>query len=273
LNDRDPFIRFETAYSVIARSGATKQSPVGLHDKNFTVLDGIVWALTDNRLDTAFAKETARAVSKEAQALYLKLSKSDPIQAELRGGLLTLIGQADLPEFYSFLREQVQSDLADDQLGALAGLLRSNFSERYAVFEEALNVHRHQNHMKLEILRALAMTPREEVLGKINHYLADQSLVAKDDSSTPIRVWREVYHSNKNIVYSHAGVGEVVAFVKQNWDRPGVASEALVTLEEAGRASKEIKTEIRTAMNDLLKNNPPDYLKSLSEKILVAARK
>ncbi len=243
-----------------------------LHDNNRMVAAGVAWSLTDNQLAPEFAREAARSVRRETKALFETISKNDPAEAQIATDLLTLLGQADLPELYPFLRAKAAAGTFDEKLGALAGLLRSSAQDRYAVFEKSLMQNRHRQDLKLELLTTLAGTPKKEVLQKLNGYLFDPKFVAKDDSTIPIRVWRTIYSENKGIVYSKEGVGEVARFVKANWDRPGVAEQALETLEEIGTAPKEVKREVQTALEALLKNNPPAVIASVGKKILAAAK-
>lgn len=276
LNDADPFVRFYTTDRVIGTQKFSEELRRilidRLRDKNKMVASGVSWSLIDNRLDPAFAKEVARAVWKEAQMLYETLSKTEPRQADIARNLLTLLGQADLPALYPFLQTKAVSGNVDEKLGALAGLLRSGAKNRYAVFETVLKQNRHRHDLKLDLLITLALTPKGEVLPKLNRYLSDTRWVAKDDSTIPTRVWRTIYSENKGVVYSKEGVEEVVRFVKANWDRPGVAEQALETLEEIGTASKEVKKEAAGQLEALLKNNPPDLIASVGRKILTAAK-
>lgn len=286
LEDEDPYVRFESAHHFLTgpfvtahfkKEGTIPESlravlVARLNDKSKAVAWGTSWALIDNRLSPDFAKALARSLWEEAKKLYERLPKNDPVVAQLRQQLLTLLGQADVPQLYDFLAKQAESGLFDDKLGALAGLLRSRSSNRYVVFEETLRRYREVHHAKLEILRALAVTPRPEVLAKVNQYLFDETLVAKDDSTIPIRVWRTVNSDNRGIVYSKEGIVAVAEFVQKNLDRGTVAAEALRGLEGASTASAELKRQIQIAMTDLLKQNPSGYVKSLSRKILAASK-
>lgn len=286
VEDADAYVRFETARrfleSPFVATYTFKEGLIPgelrnalktrLGDPNRAVALGISWAMIDNRLKPDFAKALARGLWEEVKRLYENLSKSDPLEAGLRQQLLTLLGQADKRELDDFLARQAGSDLFDDKLGALAGLLRSRAPNRYAVFEEALRRSQGVHHAKLELLRVLALTPNPEVLARINQYLFDETLVAKDDSTIPIRVWRTVGQENKGVVYTPQGVAEVAGFVKRNMDRPSVAGEALRTLEGAREAPAALKPQIRQAMEELLKAGPADYVKSLGQKILAAAK-
>lgn len=274
LEDKNSFVRFETTHAAIAKQTASKSVLINrLQDPSKVVALGVSWSLIDNNLDSAFAQKAAEEVWKEALEVYLRLNKRDPIEAELATQLLTLLGQADFPDLYHLLRAKATSSQMDEQLGALAGLLRSSAPDRYDIFEKVLRNNRDRPQAKLELLRTLAMTPKEEVLGKINQYLSDTSLVAKDDATIPTRVWRTIYSENKKVVYSQVGIEEVSRFVKANLDRPGVASQALETLEEVAQAPKEIKQRVEKTMEDLLKTSPPEVIVSVGKKILTAARK
>lgn len=286
LEDGDPYARFEAMHhyllSPFLATYAFKEGRIPadfrdalkarLGDSSTAVAWGTVWAMIDNRLPPDLSKALAKALWEEAKKLYSKLSKKDPLQAQLRQYLLTLLGQVDDSRLYDFLEAQVRSNLFDDKLGALAGLLRSRAENRYTVFEEALRQFRGVPHAKLELLKILALTPRAEVLAKINQYLFDETLVAKDDSNIPIQVWRTVVKENRGVVYSAEGVQAVAEFVRKNLDRPLIAGEALRGLEGASSATMALKIQIQQAMTALLSANPPDYVKSLGQKILAAAR-
>ena len=286
IEDEDPYVRFESAHHFLAstfvanhflKEGAIPESLrdvliARLNDKSRSVALGMSWAIIDNRLKQDFAKAIAKSIWKEAKELYENLSKTDPIEAQLRQQLLTLLGQADAPELYDFLAKQVNSNLFDDKLGALAGLLRGHAENRFAIFEKTLRKYQNLDHAKLGLLRMLALTPKAEVLTKINQYLFNETFVGRDDSSIPIQVWRIVNQSNRDIVYSVEGIEAVTQFVQRNLDRPLVASTALRSLEEAKQAPAAIKRQIQISMIGLLKVNPPDYIKSLSQKILAAAQ-
>lgn len=269
---KDPFEKQFTLKEMRVSDSLRETFLKRLRDPSRAVAAGALWAATRNDLDENVNQKLADAVWKEAKDLFGHLSKTDPIDAQLRQSILILLGQAQRPDLHSFLKEQVTSHLFDDRLGALAGILRSKDPERYAIFEKTLKEHAALPHAKLELFKVLATTPKTEVLAKINQYLADPQWVSGDDSTTPTRVWRAIHQDNKGVVYTKEGVAEVVHFVERNLDRELVAGTALRTLEDAGKKGPELKKEIQKGILGLLKKNPPDYVKSVGEKILASAQ-
>lgn len=284
--EADPYARFETAHhyllSPYMATYAFKEGSIPkdlretiqarLNDKNGTVALGISWAMIDNRLSPDLSRAMAKAVWDTAKNLYRSLSKTDPIEAQLRRQLLTLLGESGRPEINSFLEKQLSSDLFDDQLGAIAGLLRSRATNRYEIFEKLLRQHRGKQQAKMELLQTLAATPRTDLFEHLNQFLLDETWVAKEDSTIPIYVWRSLHTNNFGVIYSQEGISTVLTFVKKNLNRPMVAREALRVLEETHNASPEFQQKIGQAMGELLALNPPYLVKSLAQTILKAVR-
>lgn len=233
---------------------------------------GISWAATDNRLSEETRKGLGFNLHERAIELLRELDPADPVEAQTREQLLILIGQADDPRSYAFLKQMAGSRSVDDRMGALAGLLRTSDPERDAIFEKELRRFTGVHHYKLALLQTLAVTPRPDIPEKVNRYLLDETLVGKDDSTIPIRVWRAIHSENKGVIYTPEGVREVARFVAANLDRELVAGQALRALEGAGRATAALKGEIRVAIRDLLKKSESDYIRSIGRKILAAAQ-
>ena len=275
LNDSDPFVRFQTLYDLIWEQkmgeGLVQALKERLNDKENAVILGAGWAAIDSRLNPAFAQALAQSVWKTAKNSYAKLAPSRPVEAQGRGQLLTLIGQADVPEAYSFLRSEAGSSSVDDRLGAIGGLLRTNDSERYAVFAKMLQRYGKTQPAKLEILLKLAQTPKADALTRLVHYLNDPKVVAMDDSAIPTRIWRTLKQANRQVLFSEEGIDAILQFVNANKDRPSVAVLALRTLEGAKEAAAEAKGRIKQAMSALLASSPPVEVQSVAQKILAAA--
>lgn len=278
----DTFARFEVFHQLLRNRAFTRfrknwkslvwAAREGLKSNNSALQLGLTWSVTDNDLPKAFSMKLARALSGEAEKLLKQLSVKDPVEAQTRQQLLTLLGQTDDPKYYALLRKSVKSKVMENKLGALGGLLRSSAEDRYLLFDKELQKHRGEHHVKLALLQTLAQTPKAEVLARINGYLLDTSLVGADDSTVPIRVWRTVHSDNKKIVYTEEGLAQVRMFVERNLDRSTVAGTALRTLEGAKQAAPEVKREIRKMMADLMKKETSEYVRSLGRKITAAAR-
>jgi len=273
LEDRDPFVRYETMFRILRQNrGDVKTIAKRLKDPSRAVSYGIVLNLVENDLEPDFSKKISRAVWREAKQVFLELSPNHPVESGLRRNLLILLGQADLPHLYPFLKKHLNSSFMSDQLGALEGLLKSSFKDRYALFEKKLEKNRNQHRIKRDLLRVLASIPKKEILAKVNQYLSNPRFVDKNDVTIPSGVWGAISYRNKKIAFSKEGVEQILYFTKKNLDRPKVAARALRILQGAAEAPKDLKKEIRVAMNDLLALNPPDYIRAMGEKILAAAR-
>ncbi|MBI2344316.1 MAG: hypothetical protein HYV02_08310 [Deltaproteobacteria bacterium] len=238
-----------------------------LRDESLAVRAGVVEGMLLARNHYPETKALVRTLQ-EVLLGNLQLHPLEPIAAQLQEGCLTLLGELDDPDLYPLLHARLGHAVVDIQLGALAGVLRTSEPHRFAQLGAMLTAAQGNRSRQLQFLQVLAQTPDPAIMPPLIRFLSDTTVVARDDSSTPIRVFKTLHRNNRGVANTSDGVTTILQFVETNRDRPLVAAAALRALEGLASASAEVQREARKGLRALLKSSPPPLIASLAKQLL-----
>lgn len=242
-----------------------------LRDDSDTLRLGATDAVLRADREIAWQRQVARGVQ-ELLVHNLRDLPREPIRAALQEQSLILLGVADDPGWYGLLHARLGSPVGDVRLGAMAGLLRSTEPTRFASFRETIRRGHLDQAMRIEMMMLLARTPDPAIFPELHQLLTDPAVVAADDSAIPVRVFRALRQENRALVLTVPGVAFAATVARENLDRPTVAAGILRALEGIKESPREVRAAAQSALQDLLRANPPPGVASLARRLLRAAR-